>query len=151
MTSITNRVFKRPEPQNKAEYGQEYYNAKRMANMKIGYVHPYHSDGSPIYLSSQYFLRASYNAAGPEQVSPHYESLTRSRRGVIFSGLYISTIMSISRLGGWDNNSWIRQLLFSQEFYIALFLWNVELRHFTYVVGPKFTIFYRTYARYEFK
>jgi hypothetical protein len=103
----------RPEPQNKAEYGQEYYNAKRLANMKVGYQHPYHTDGSPIYMSGQYLWKAIYSAAGPEQVSPHYESLSRSRRGILFSGLYISAVITISRLGGWDHNNWLRQLLFT--------------------------------------
>ena len=140
-----------PEPQNKTEYGAEYHNEKRMANMKVGYVHPYHSEGSPIYLSGTYYMQSVFAAVGPEQVSPHYESLSRSRRGLIFSGLYISSIMTISRLGGWDHNSWLRAMLFHHEFLLALYLSNAEMRHFTFVLGPKFSIFYNSYSRYEYK
>jgi hypothetical protein len=56
----------RPDIVNKAEYGTNYYNADRLANMKVGYVHPYHSDGSPIYLSNAYYMRQLFQAVGPE-------------------------------------------------------------------------------------
>jgi len=77
-----------------------------MANMKIGYVHPYHSEGVPIYMSYQYFMKTQFNAAGPEQVSPHYESLTRSRKGLIGMTAYLTVIAYVSNLGGVENNEW---------------------------------------------
>jgi hypothetical protein len=138
------------EPENKAEYGTNYYNPQRMANMKVGYVHPYHTEGSPIFLSNMYFMKTLLNAVGPEQVSPHYETLSRSRRGVIFFGLYIGSIVTISRMGGWEHNSWLRAMIWHHEYLISLYLGYVELRHFTYLVGPKFTIFYNIYSNYEY-
>ena len=78
------------EPEDKATYGTNYYNKDRMAHMKVGYVHPYHTDGSPIYMSNMYYLKNLFRAVGPEQVSPHYETLSRSRRGLIFFGAYIA-------------------------------------------------------------
>jgi hypothetical protein len=118
--------------------------------MKVGYVHPYHTEGAPIYMSHLYFMRTLFNAVGPEQVSPHYETLSRSRRGVIFFGLYIGSIVTISRMGGWEHNSWLRAMVWHHEYLISLYLGYVELRHFTYLVGPKFTIFYNIYSNYEY-
>jgi hypothetical protein len=86
---------------------------------------------------------------GPEQVSPHYESLSRSRRGLIFMALYIGTITSVARLGGWDHNEWIRGLIFHHEYLIALYVGYAEVRHFTWLPGPKFTVFYDVFSRYE--
>jgi hypothetical protein len=138
------------EPKNKAEYGQAYYNEARMANMKTGYVHPYHSDGSPIYMSNMYYMKTLFQAVGPEQVSPHYETLSRSRRGVLFFGLYIASINTISRFGGWEHNDWLRAMIWHHEFLIALYLGYIEIRHFTYFVGPKFSVFYNVYSGYEY-
>lgn len=118
--------------------------------MKVGYVHPYHTEGSPIFLSNLYFMKTLFNAVGPEQVSPHYETLSRSRRGVIFFGLYIGSIVSISRMGGWEHNAWLRAMIWHHEYLISLYLGYMELRHFTYLVGPKFTIFYNVYSNYEY-
>lgn len=118
--------------------------------MQVGYVHPYHTEGNPVYMSNMYFLRNLFNAVGPEQVSPHYESLSRSRRGLIFFGLYIGSIASISRLGGWDHNDWLRGMIFHHEYLICLFVGYSELRHFTFLVGPKFSVFYNVYSRYEY-
>lgn len=140
-----------PQPENKAEYGQAYLNKDRMANMKVGYVHPYHTTGSPIYLSSMYYMRSLMAAVGPEQVSPHYETLTRSRRGVLFMFLYIGSIVTISRMGGWEHNGWLRAMIWHHEFLIGLYLGYTELRHFTYLFGPKFTVFYNIYTQYEFE
>ena len=89
-------------------------------------------------------------AVGPEQVSPHYETLSRSRRGVIFMWLYIGSIVTISRMGGWEHNNWLRAMIFHHEFLISLYLGYIELRHFTYLVGPKFSVFYNVYSNYEF-
>ena len=106
--------------------------------MKTGYVHPYHTDGSPIYMSNMYYMKNLFQAVGPEQVSPHYETLTRSRRGLIFFALYIGSINTISRFGGWEHNDWLRAMIWHHEFLIALYLGYIEIRHFTYFVGPKF-------------
>lgn len=138
------------QPENKAEYGTNYYNADRLDKMKVGYVHPYHSDGSPIYMSNLYFMKTLFQAVGPEQVSPHYETLTRSRRGLIFMGLYIGSINTISRFGGWEHNDWLRAMIWHHEFLIALYLGYIEVRHFTYFIGPKFSIFYNVYSGYEY-
>jgi len=54
------------EPKNAAEYGSNYYNSDRLDKMKIGYVHPYHSEGSPIYMSNLYFMKTLFQAVGPE-------------------------------------------------------------------------------------
>lgn len=118
--------------------------------MKVGYVHPYHTDGSPIFFSSQYFLKNLFSAVGPEQVSPHYETLTRSRRGLIFFGLYIASINTVSRFGGWEHNDWLRAMIWHHEFLIAFYVGLIEIRHFTYFVGPKFSVFYNVYTDYEY-
>lgn len=56
----------RVEPENAAEYGSNYYNSDRLDKMKVGYVHPYHSEGSPIYMSNLYFMKTLFQAVGPE-------------------------------------------------------------------------------------
>ena len=139
-----------PDPENKAEYGEAYYNKARMENMKVCYVHPYHCDGSPIYMSNLYYLKNLFNAVGPEQVSPHYESLSKSRRGLLFFGAYIASINTISRFGGWEHNDWLRAMIWHHEFLFAYYLGYIEVRHFTYFIGPKFSVFYNTYSAYEF-
>ena len=120
-----------------------------MKNMKQGYVHPYHSEKYPLVFSHFHYMKTLFEAVGPEQVSPHYESLSRSRRGLLFIFLYVGSINSISRLGGWSHNEWIRGLIFHHEYLIAFYLGYIEIRHFTYFVGPKFTVFYNVYTRYE--
>jgi hypothetical protein len=117
--------------------------------MKTGYVHPYHTETNPLVYSHYNYMKTLFEAVGPEQVSPHYESLSRSRRGLLFMFGYIGTIVSISRLGGWSHNEWIRGMVFHHEFLITFYLGYIETRHFTWLPGPKFTIFYNTYARYE--
>jgi len=94
-------------------------------------------------------MKTLFEAVGPEQVSPHYESLSRSRRGLIFLFAYIGSIASISRLGGWSHNEWIRNMIMHHEFLLAFYLGYIETRHFTWLIGPKFTIFYNVYTRYE--
>jgi hypothetical protein len=121
-----------------------------MANMKVGYVHPYHCDGSPLYMSNMYYLKTLFQATGPEQVSPHYETLTRSRRGLIAFGIYIASINTISRFGGWEHNDWLRAMIWHHEFLFAYYLGYIEVRHFTYFIGPKFSVFYNVYSNYEF-
>lgn len=118
--------------------------------MGKGYVHPYHTADAPLFYSHYKYMRLLFDAVGPEQVSPHYESLSRSRRGVIFFWLYIGTICSISRLGGWDYNDWLRGMIFHHEFLISIIMCNIETRHFVFTPGPKFSIFYNTYIRYEY-
>lgn len=139
------------EPENKEEYGQAYYNADRLKGMKAGYVHPYHCEGSPIFMSNMYFLKNLFKAVGPEQVSPHYESLSRSRRGLLFFFAYMGSITTISRFGGWEHNDWLRAMIWHHEFLIAYYLGYIEIRHFTYFIGPKFSIFYNTYSDYEYQ
>jgi hypothetical protein len=94
-------------------------------------------------------MKTLFEAVGPEQVSPHYESLSRSRRGLIFLFAYIGSITSISRLGGWSHNEWIRGMIWHHEFLIAFYIGYIETRHFTWLPGPKFTVFYNVYTRYE--
>ena len=119
--------------------------------MKKGYVHPYHSDSNPLLFSQMAYLRTLFEATGPEQVSPHYESVSRSRKGLIFLFFYIGTINSISRMGGWAHNEWIRGMIFHHEFLIAMYIGYNEIRHYTYFLGPKFSNFYNIYSDYEFK
>merc|ERR1712046_221250 len=150
MENVKKIVHKTQEPEDKATYGSAYYNDARMANMKVGYVHPYHCDGCPLYMSNMYYLKTLFKAVGPEQVSPHYESLTRSRRGLIGFGLYIASINTISRFGGWEHNDWLRAMIWHHEFLFAYYLGYIEVRHFTYFIGPKFSVFYNVYSNYEF-
>ena len=137
-----------PEPTNKAEYGQGYYQ-QNLKTMKKGYVHPYHSEQYPLIFSHFNYMKTLFEAVGPEQVSPHYETLSRSRRGLIFLFFYVSTINSLSRLGGWSNNEWIRGMIWHHEYLISFYLGYAEIRHFTYFLGPKFSVFYNIYSRYE--
>lgn len=117
--------------------------------MKEGYKHPYHTSAHPISFSYYYYMKTLFEAVGPEQVSPHYESLSRSRRGLIFLFLYIGSITSLSRMGSWSHNEWLRGMVFHHEYIIAFYLGVSEMRHFTFLVGPKFTNFYNVYSRYE--
>eukprot|EP00347_Sterkiella_histriomuscorum_P013416 403364788 len=136
------------EPTNKIEYGQGFYQ-ENIKNMRQGYVHPYHSERYPLVFSYYGYMKTLFEAVGPEQVSPHYESLSRSRRGLLFIFFYIGTINTVSRLGGWSHNEWIRALIWHHEYLIAFYLGYIETRHFTYFLGPKFTTFYNVYTRYE--
>jgi len=117
--------------------------------MKVGYVHPYHTDDTPLIFTYENYLNKLYEAMGPEQVSPHYESLTRSRRGLLFFFLYIGSIRTIAALGGWDHNEWLRNLIFQHEFLITLGVGYAEMRHHTFLPGPKFSVFYNVYSQYE--
>lgn len=132
------------------EYGRDYYSGK-LAQMAHGYQHPYHTEANPIFFSHYNYMKTLFEAVGPEQVSPHYESLSRSRRGLIFLFLYIGSITSLSRLGGWANNEWIRGMIWHHEFLMCWFIGYMEIRHFTFMFGPKFTNFYNTYTLYETK
>ena len=136
------------EPKNKQEYGQGYYQ-EHISKMKQGYVHPYHSTTNPIVMSHMYYMKTLMDAVGPEQVSPHYESLSRSRRGLLFLAAYIGSVTTISRIGGWNHNEWFRRMLLQQEFILAFYLGFIEIRHFMFWLGPKFTIWYNVYSRYE--
>jgi hypothetical protein len=139
----------REEPKNKAEYGKSYYQ-ERIQKMSKGYTHPFHTADSPLYLSSYDKMKLLFEAVGPEQVSPHYESLTRSRRGVLFLYMYTATIIGISRLGGWEFNEWLKAMIFHHEYLIGIVACSLETRHFAFTPGPKFTVFYNTYIRYEY-
>jgi len=125
------------------------YHASILDKAKVGYVHPYHAEESPIYMSSSYVVNLIQKAAGPEQVSPHYESLSRSRRGLLFLFGYTASITTILQCGGWETNDWVKGMLFQHEFLIAFYIGFTEMRHFTYLIGPKFTIFYSVYSQYE--
>lgn len=65
--------------------------------------------------------------------------------------LYIGTIVSISRLGGWAHNEWIRAMIWHHEYMICLYLGYIETRHFTFFLGPKWTLWYSVYTNYETK
>lgn len=136
-----------PQPEN-ASYKQAYYQDK-INSMGKGYVHPYHTQANPLVYTHFNYMRTLFEAVGPEQVSPHYESLSRSRRGLIFLFFYIGSITSLSRLGGWSHNEWIRGMLFHHEFLLTWYIGFIESRHFTFIIGPKFSIFYNVYSRYE--
>jgi len=53
-------------------------------------------------------------------------------------------------MGGWEHNTWLRAMLWHHEYLCALYLGYVELKHFTYLIGPKFSIFYQVYSNYEY-
>ena len=88
-------------------------------------------------------------AVGPEQVSPHYETLTKSRRGLLFLFAYMTTIHMVSNLGGVHHNEWLAGLVFHHKFLISFIVGYAEIRHFAFVPGPKFTIFYDVFSHYE--
>lgn len=134
--------------QDQEKYGKSYYQDK-LSQMRQGYKHPYHTEQSPLVFTHYNYMKTLFDAVGPEQVSPHYESFARSRRGLIFLFAYISTITSISKLGGWSHNEWIRGMIFHHEFMIGFYLGWSEIRHFTWLPGPKFTVFYDVYSHYE--
>jgi len=137
------------EPKDKKLYGSGYIK-QNVHRMKRGYTHPYHSKEHPLSVTSGLQYYDTLNAlVGPEQVSPHYESLSRSRRGLLFMFAYIGTITGVARLGGWDFNEWIRGMVFHHEYLIALFVGFAEVRHFAWIPGPKFSIFYDVFTRYE--
>ena len=137
------------DPENVEEYGSGYIQ-KHNRRMKKGYSHPYHSKEHPLTFSSaMQGFRLLADWTGPEQVSPHYESLSRSRRGLIFLFVYVGLITNVARLGGWDHNEWIRGMVFHHEYLLALWVGYVELRHFTWLPGPKFSVFYDVFGSYE--
>lgn len=138
----------RRQAENTKQYGKGYYQDK-LRNMKQGYTHPYHTEGNPLVFSQLEYMKLLYDAVGPEQVSPHYESLSKSRKGLLFLFFYIGSISSISRLGGWSHNEWIRGMIFHHEYILCFYLALMETRHFTFVVGPKFTNWYNVYTNYE--
>jgi hypothetical protein len=86
---------------------------------------------------------------GPEQVSPHYETLSRSRRGIIFLAAYFYAFSLITSLGGPYNNEWLDHIVFHHKFLISFLVGFLEIRHFAFVPGPKFSIFYDVFAHYE--
>lgn len=118
--------------------------------MGKGYTHPYHSAEAPLFMSSYAQMRMLFEAVGPEQVSAHYETLTRSRRGLIIICLYFEIFGGISALGGYRWNDQLDAMMFYHKFLIGLFCCGIETRHFFWTPGPKFTIFYNTYIRYEY-
>lgn len=149
MASQQSHVVHDKEPENKAEYSAGYYQ-RYHKRMKKGYTHPYHSNEHPLtFTSVKHLYDTISNLVGPEQVSPHYESLSRSRRGLLFTFAYVAAITNIARLGGWDNNEWIRGLVFHAEYLMAFYIGYIEIRHFTFLPGPKFTIFYDVFTKYE--
>ena len=74
-----------------------------------------------------HYMKTLFEAVGPEQVSPHYETLSRSRRGILFMFFYIGTFSTISRFGGWSHNEWLRGMIWHHEFLIAFYLGYAEL------------------------
>lgn len=42
-------------------------------------------------------------------------------------------------------------MIWHHEFLIAYYIGYLEIRHFTYFIGPKFTVFYNTYSNYEYQ
>ena len=62
---------------------------------------------------------------------------------------YVGIINSIARLGGWDNNEWIRGMIWHHEYLITLGVGLAEIRHHSFVPGPKFSVFYNVYSEYE--
>jgi hypothetical protein len=54
-------------------------------------------------------------------------------------------------LGGWSHNEWIRGMIWHHEYLISLYLGLSEIRYHTFMLGPKFSVFYNVYSRYETK
>ena len=114
-------------------------------------MHPFHTKINPLVFTEADYYRFLNDYVGPEQVSPHYESLSRSRRGALFFWMYISTLVTLTKYGGWLNSDWAREMVFKQEFIICWFFCWVETRHFYMFFGPKFSVFYNVYTNYEAK
>lgn len=57
MAEIKKIGEKVPEIEDKASYGDAYYNKAHLDKMKVGYVHPYHTTGSPIHMSGLYYMK----------------------------------------------------------------------------------------------
>jgi len=74
------------------KYEEGFYQAN-LHRIKSGYVHPYHSARNPLGFTSinKWWENLSL-LIGPEQVSPHYESLAKSRRIVIVMAAYFGTL-----------------------------------------------------------
>lgn len=137
------------EPKNKDKYGDGFYGAN-IQRLKKGYEHPYHSERNPLIQTSILnYYKILNMAAGPEQVSPHYETLSRSRRGLLFLFAYFGTIQMISSLGGVNHNEWFQGLVFHHKFLISFIVGYAEVKHFAMLPGPKFTIFYDVFSHYE--
>lgn len=100
-------------------------------------------------LNYKQYLQSLYEAVGPEQVSPHYESLSRSRRLVILYFAWLSATVMSQQTGGWEFNDEIRAAIFTCEFWCTLLIGYIEFRNFAYFFGPKFSVFYDTFAQYE--
>ncbi len=62
-------------------------------------------------------------------------------------GAYFATIEMLSLLGGY--NDWVRALVFEQKHLFFYMVGMAEIRHFAFLPGPKFTIFYNTFISYE--
>ena len=56
----------------------------------------------------------------------------------------------VSRFGGWEHNDWLRGMIWHHEYLIAYYVGLIEIRHFTFFPGPKFSIFYNVYSAYEY-
>jgi len=63
--------------------------------------------------------------------------------------LYMQVMVLTSMQGGYDQNDWWYALLHHHEFLIALYVGFSEIRHHTFVPGPKFSNFYLDYTQYE--
>jgi len=62
---------------------------------------------------------------------------------------YFGALQIFSTLGGW--NEWTEALVFNQKHLFYYMVGMAEIRHFAFLPGPKFTIFYNTYINYEMK
>ena len=54
-------------------------------------------------------------------------------------------------MGGWEHNDWLRAMIWHHEFLLGLYIGFIETRHFTFFVGPKFSVFYNVYSNYEYQ
>ena len=77
-------MYNRAKSDTREEHKTDYYDRYKR-KIKTGYVHPYHSEEFPIVFNYSDFFKFKSLAFGKEQVSPHYESLARSRRPIVGS------------------------------------------------------------------
>ena len=54
-------------------------------------------------------------------------------------------------MGGWAHNEWIRGMIWHHEFLLCWYIGYMEIKHFSFMFGPKFSAFYNTYTKYECK
>jgi hypothetical protein len=125
------------------------YKVKPNSVPNEAYVHPYHSEKFPVYWSTINFANYLHEAAGPEPVSPHFESYAMSRRApILLLGLVwafnIADSLNFTTVYGQHATYQIYTLL-------AFSICTFEIRYISQrVPAPRITWFYDAYIDHEY-